>query len=293
MPVARTRSVALLGLTGSVVEVEADLSSQLPGFVIIGLPDAALAEARERVRSAARQLRDARCRSASSRSTSRPPRCRSTARGSTSPSRSPASPPPARCPWSPSIASSTWASWDSTGGSGRSTGSCPRCSPRREPGIDTVMVPTANAAEAALVPGVEVIGVGLAARSGDPARRRVRRRPRRAGARPHAHRGADAPAIGDLADVAGNDDAVDALLTAAAGGHHLYLLGPPGAGKTMLASRLPGILPDLDADAALEVSSHPLALRATARRRAHHAPAVRGAAPHRHRRGDRRRRQPA
>ena len=53
MPVARTRSVALLGLTGSVVEVEADLSSQLPGFVIIGLPDAALAEARERVRSAA------------------------------------------------------------------------------------------------------------------------------------------------------------------------------------------------------------------------------------------------
>ena len=43
MPVARTRSVALLGLTGSVVEVEADLSSQLPGFLIIGLPDAALA----------------------------------------------------------------------------------------------------------------------------------------------------------------------------------------------------------------------------------------------------------
>ena len=53
MAVARTRSVALLGLTGSIVEVEADLSAQLPGFVIIGLPDAALGEARERVRSAA------------------------------------------------------------------------------------------------------------------------------------------------------------------------------------------------------------------------------------------------
>ena len=53
MPVARTRSVALLGLAGSMVEVEADLSSQLPGISIIGLPDAALAEARERVRSAA------------------------------------------------------------------------------------------------------------------------------------------------------------------------------------------------------------------------------------------------
>lgn len=53
MPVARTRSVALLGLTGSIVEVEADLSSQLPAFIIIGLPDAALGEARDRVRSAA------------------------------------------------------------------------------------------------------------------------------------------------------------------------------------------------------------------------------------------------
>ena len=53
MPVARTRSVALLGLTGSMVEVEADLSAQLPGFIIIGLPDAALGEARDRVRSAA------------------------------------------------------------------------------------------------------------------------------------------------------------------------------------------------------------------------------------------------
>jgi magnesium chelatase family protein len=60
---------------------------------------------------------------------------------------------------------------------------------------------------------------------------------------------------GDLADVVGNPDAVDALLIAAAGGHHLLMAGPPGAGKTMLASRLPGILPDLTPDAALEVAS--------------------------------------
>jgi len=53
MAVARTRSIALLGLAGSVVEVEADLSAQLPAFVIIGLPDTALGEARDRVRSAA------------------------------------------------------------------------------------------------------------------------------------------------------------------------------------------------------------------------------------------------
>src|SRR5690606_5617995 len=59
----------------------------------------------------------------------------------------------------------------------------------------------------------------------------------------------------ELADVVGNQEAVEALQVAAAGGHHAFLLGPPGAGKTMLASRLPGILPDLDTDAALEVSS--------------------------------------
>ena len=66
---------------------------------------------------------------------------------------------------------------------------------------------------------------------------------------------AEVDAPGDLADVSGNDDAVEGMHVAAAGGHHVYLLGPPGAGKTMLASRLPGILPDLDADAALEVAS--------------------------------------
>jgi magnesium chelatase family protein len=59
----------------------------------------------------------------------------------------------------------------------------------------------------------------------------------------------------DLADVIGNEDAVEAMLAAAAGGHHVFLLGPPGAGKTMLAARLPGLLPDLSPEAAIEVSS--------------------------------------
>jgi magnesium chelatase family protein len=58
----------------------------------------------------------------------------------------------------------------------------------------------------------------------------------------------------DVSDIVGNEDAIEAMIVAAAGGHHLFLLGPPGAGKTMLAARLPGLLPDLDASAALEVS---------------------------------------
>ena len=59
----------------------------------------------------------------------------------------------------------------------------------------------------------------------------------------------------DLSDIVGQPDVVDALVTAAAGGHHMFLLGPPGAGKTMLAERLVDILPDLDARDALEVTS--------------------------------------
>jgi magnesium chelatase family protein len=59
----------------------------------------------------------------------------------------------------------------------------------------------------------------------------------------------------ELADVVGNTDSTRALVVAAAGGHHLFMLGPPGAGKTMLAARLPGLLPDLQPMASLEVSS--------------------------------------
>lgn len=253
MPVARTRSVALLGLAGSIVEVEADLSSQLPGFSIIGLPDAALAEARERVRSAA------------------------TNAGCPLPQRkltvnlSPAALPKHGSGFDLAIAVACLAAAGEVsvesvdrvvhlgelGLDGRLRpidGILPAVLAASRAGHDTVMVPSANAAEAALVPGVEVIGVAslleAAIRHGGEFEER------RVEPVPATTRGDEVDAgSGDLADIAGNDDAVDALLTAAAGGHHVYFLGPPGAGKTMLASRLPGILPDLEADAALEVTS--------------------------------------
>ncbi len=253
MPVARTRSIALLGLAGSVVEVEADISSQLPGFVIIGLPDAALTEARERVRSAAINA------------------------GCPLPQRkltvnlSPAALPKHGSGFDLAIAMACLAAAGEVsvqsvdrvvhlgelGLDGRLRpidGILPAVLAAARAGHDTVMVPAANAAEAALVPGVEVIGVASLLEAairhgGEFEAREVEPVP------PIARGDDTEPTIGDLADVAGSEDAVEALVTAAAGGHHLYLLGPPGAGKTMLASRLPGILPDLDADAALEVSS--------------------------------------
>jgi magnesium chelatase family protein len=59
----------------------------------------------------------------------------------------------------------------------------------------------------------------------------------------------------DMADVAGNDDTVDAFVAAAAGRHNVSMIGPPGAGKTMLARRLPSLLPDLTPEQALETTS--------------------------------------
>lgn len=119
-------------------------------------------------------------------------------------------------------------------------------------GVRRVVVPLANAEEARLVPGVEVLGVGCLAEAvalhrGEPWE--VVDRP--------AEPDAPAPVVaapappGDLSDVVGQPMGRRAVEVVAAGGHHLLMLGPPGSGKTMLAARLPGLLPDLDDEDAL------------------------------------------
>jgi magnesium chelatase family protein len=124
-------------------------------------------------------------------------------------------------------------------------------------GVAAAVVPAANAAEAALVPGVRVTGVrtlaGLVARANGDALPEVELAE---DAAPPADPDADDPAHRpDLADVLGQATARYLLEVAAAGGHHLLMSGPPGAGKTMLAERLPGLLPPLDRAAALEVTA--------------------------------------
>ncbi|GLV51694.1 hypothetical protein TBS_22620 [Thermobispora bispora] len=260
MAVARTRCVALVGVTGHMVEVEADVGPGIAGTHLIGLLDTAISEARDRVRSALINSRLAW------------PDARVTV------SLFPASLPKRGSIFDLAIAMSVLGAAGAVpahriagpvflgelGLDGRVRpvrGVLPAALAAAEAGAGTVVVPAPNAAEAALVPGLTVVpatSLGeLVAwlRSGAP-------HPppapvdvpgsAPAAADPRAMPGGHEP---DLRDVIGQPVARKALEVCAAGGHNLWLLGPPGTGKTMLAERLPTLLPPLDPDQALEVSA--------------------------------------
>ncbi|GAA4190797.1 YifB family Mg chelatase-like AAA ATPase [Microbacterium oryzae] len=252
MSVARTWAVALTGLRGEVVEVEADVTAHQPDIRIIGLADRALGEAARRVGNA----------------------CENS--GLPLPYRrltvnlSPAGLPKQGTGFDLAIAVAALATDDRVrrpsaaavvhlgelGLDGRLrpvAGVLPAVRAAVAAGRPRVIVPWGNREEAELVVGAEVwAAVSLAqVAAWHGAEVEVPDVPPVPGATAAP---ADAEEL-DLADVVGQQDAVEALIVAAAGGHHLLMSGPSGAGKTMLARRLPGILPPLDDEAALEVAS--------------------------------------
>jgi len=242
-------SAGLSGAAGTVVEVEVDVADGLPNLVLSGLPDAALHEARDRVRAAivntgeewpqrriTVNLRPATIRKQGS---SFDLGIAVALLGGTG-----------TLPLAPLEGVVLIGELGLDGAVRSVRGVLPMVIAAAKAGLRRTIVPAANAVEAALVPGVQV----RAAASLSAVLRYVRDGVPLDVAAPRPARAATDSTV-DLADVVGQDHAKLALEVAAAGGHHLSLLGPPGAGKTMLAQRMPTILPPLDDTAAMEVTS--------------------------------------
>jgi magnesium chelatase family protein len=238
----------LVGLEGHAVTVEAHADAGIPSLVLSGLPDASLNEARDRVRAAIVNSEE------------KWPQRRITV------NLLPADLPKKGSGFDLAIAVVVMSSTGTLPVKGLGSaalvgelgldgqvrpvrGVLPMVLAAARAGITRIIVPAGNAAEAALVPGVTV-------RAADTLRQ-VIEYVRAAVPLPEAPAAEEPGETGglDLADVLGQDRGRFALELAAAGQHHLALFGPPGAGKTMLAQRLPSILPPLDDRAALEVTA--------------------------------------
>ncbi|MEP6664973.1 MAG: YifB family Mg chelatase-like AAA ATPase [Nocardioidaceae bacterium] len=256
MTTGTTYSVALDGIAGRVVTIEADVSDGLPGWSLSGMPDPSVTTARDR------------CRAAIVNSRQRWPDRRVTV------AMYPADVPKVGSHYDLAIALALLVAVGSVppdslrssavfgelalDGRLRSVpGVLPAALAASSAGLPRVIVPEPNVAEARLVPGVQVTGVRSLAEcvalltGADPAEEDV--------LPPVPEFDASEPAWreveeADLADVRGQTQARWCVEVAAAGGHHLFLEGPPGAGKTMLAERFAPLLPDLSLEASIEVS---------------------------------------
>ncbi|WP_258061666.1 YifB family Mg chelatase-like AAA ATPase [Arthrobacter sp. ZGTC412] len=245
----------MVGLNGYIVEVEADIGQTLPAFVLLGLPDASLNEAKERIRSAAKN--------------SGIP----LSRRKITANLIPASLPKRGSGFDLAVTMAVLRAANDIKPTGNTVfiaelgldgrlrpvrGILPAVMASVQAGYPDIVVAQANLAEAALVPGANVRGYRTLARlaldsGADPQELALDFETED---REQPSDGPEEPGVyPDMADVSGQGDARRALEVAAAGGHHLLLTGPPGAGKTMLAERLPGLLPDLGDHEAMEVTA--------------------------------------
>jgi magnesium chelatase family protein len=247
---AKVITCAVVGLEGAIVEVEVDIAPGLPSFTIVGLPDAAVQEAKERVRAA---IRNSDCTFPTRRIVV-----------NLAPAYLKKAGPAYDLPIAVGILlSSEQISADlsrtvllgelSLDGSLRHTnGILPMVALARQEKIATVIVPEMDAREAAIIEGTEIIPVTSLAQLVSYFRGEI--------AAPEFNLEATAeyspttlPST-DLAYVKGQEHVKRALEVAAAGGHNVIMMGPPGSGKTLLARSLPSLLPPMTDEEALEVT---------------------------------------